>query len=63
MSVSLKLKTLSKLEHFSNGIDPSAGILTKEGSPELPAAMITKHHRQGGFGSNRSASPHSSRGW
>lgn len=45
----MKCKTLPKLEHFSNAIDPSAGILTKEGIPELPAAMITKYHRQGDF--------------
>lgn len=57
MSVSLKLKTLPKLEHFSNGIDPSAGILTKEGSPELPAAVITKHHTQGGFGRQQKCIP------
>lgn len=47
MRVSLKSKILPKLQHLFNVIGPSAGILTEEGSPELPAAVVTKYHRQG----------------
>lgn len=49
MRVSLKSKILPKLQHLSNVMGPSAGILTEEGSPELPAAVVTKYHRQGDF--------------